>query len=94
LKAFYLLGRCSGASPPWPAWQSHMTEDEKGKTIRIHLSLIMQHLLPSYAIALPWPGETGALPVSLPLCGGRSEVRVTAGAERASAFSAPAEVRD
>jgi hypothetical protein len=29
-----------------------MTEDEKGETIRKHLSLIMQHLLPSYAIAL------------------------------------------
>jgi hypothetical protein len=34
------------------AGQSHMTEDEKGGTIRMHLSLIMQHLLPSYAIAL------------------------------------------
>jgi hypothetical protein len=30
-----------------------MTEDEKGETIRMHLSLVMQHLLLSYAIALP-----------------------------------------
>jgi hypothetical protein len=29
-----------------------MTEDEKRETIRMHLSLIMQHPLPSYAIAL------------------------------------------
>jgi hypothetical protein len=38
---------------PLAAGQSHMTEDEKGETIRMHLSLIMQHLLPSHAIALP-----------------------------------------
>jgi hypothetical protein len=30
-----------------------MTENKKEKTIRMHLSLIMQHLLSSYAIALP-----------------------------------------
>jgi hypothetical protein len=29
-----------------------MTEDEKRETIRMQLSLIMQHLLPLYAIAL------------------------------------------
>jgi hypothetical protein len=34
-----------------------MTGDEKEETIRMHLSLIMQHLLPSYAIALPSQGE-------------------------------------
>lgn len=40
------------ACPLLQAGQSHMTEDKKGVTIRMHLSLIMQHLLPSYAIAL------------------------------------------
>jgi hypothetical protein len=39
------------------AGQWHMTEDEKRETIRMHLSLIMQHLLPSYAIALLGYGE-------------------------------------
>ena len=43
-------------SLPLKAGLSHMTEDEKRETIRMHLSLIMQYLLPSYAIALPSQG--------------------------------------
>jgi hypothetical protein len=39
-----------------------MTEDEKGETIRAHLSLTVQYLLPSYAIALPLGGGWRAAP--------------------------------
>ena len=53
------IGHKGTLSVPLPlgeAGQSHMTETAKKETIRMHLSLIVQRLLPSYAIALPSTG--------------------------------------